>query len=165
MFSRSPRSWVGTRCRASAERLPCYLMAVPPWSAATRRRFAVVAEPPSQSRIFSPFTLYPIVYHTTMACQLQTAPPRTQPFPPPPVYPERRRRVFSLNNRPTHAARQLESGLWTSKCGKLQDIQHETLQAIEGGLYGHPAVFLQRRRDGKPFLKEWILGWLKRKQP
>src|SRR5437899_10500914 len=33
---------------------------------------------------------------------------------------------------PTHAARQLESGAWTSKCGQLEDIEHKTLVNIQG---------------------------------
>lgn len=63
---------------------------------------------------------------------------------------------------PTHAARQLESGVWTSKCGMLEDIQHETLDVVEGKMYGKVAVFLHRRRDGKLFLKDLIMAWLKK---
>src|SRR5260221_5602808 len=37
---------------------------------------------------------------------------------------------------PTHMARQLPSGQWTSKCGKSEDIVHETLDALTGTLYG-----------------------------
>jgi hypothetical protein len=62
--------------------------------------------------------------------------------------------IFLRNNRPKHAARQLESGLWTSKCGDLEDIQHETLKAGEGKAYGNAIIFLHRRRDGKPFMKD-----------
>jgi hypothetical protein len=47
---------------------------------------------------------------------------------------------------PTHAARQLESGSWSSKLGKAQDIEHNTLTALEGGLYGHVARILKRPR-------------------
>ncbi len=36
---------------------------------------------------------------------------------------------------PTHAARQLESGMWTSKIGALEDIQHE-LDGLTGEKYG-----------------------------
>jgi len=64
--------------------------------------------------------------------------------------------------RPTHAARQLESGVWTSKCGRLEDIQHETLSALEGGAYGSAHTFLHRRRDGRPFWKDRMLALLKR---
>lgn len=45
--------------------------------------------------------------------------------------------------KPTHAARQLKNGQWTSKCGDLEDIEH-TLDAFEGSNYGSPVVFLKR---------------------
>lgn len=48
---------------------------------------------------------------------------------------------------PTHAARQLETGLWTSKLGSMQDIEHETLGAIEGGLYGEVVLYMARNRQ------------------
>jgi hypothetical protein len=63
---------------------------------------------------------------------------------------------------PTHAARQRESGDWTSKCGPLEDIQHKTLHAVEGVEYGTVAVFLKRRKDRKPFLRDRILLLAKR---
>jgi len=47
---------------------------------------------------------------------------------------------------PTHAARQLESGAWTSKCGTLEDIEHNSLANLEGGAYGKAVLFLERRR-------------------
>lgn len=47
------------------------------------------------------------------------------------------------DGRPTHGARQLPNGRWTSKLGKEQDIEHE-LQALEGSLYGDVAVILKR---------------------
>lgn len=37
---------------------------------------------------------------------------------------------------PTHVARQLASGRWTSKHGSSEDIKHATLEALEGELYG-----------------------------
>ena len=36
----------------------------------------------------------------------------------------------------THAARQLSNGKWTSKLGRLNDIQHGTPYSIEGDYYG-----------------------------
>ncbi|MGO8698328.1 MAG: hypothetical protein ACLQVY_11495 [Limisphaerales bacterium] len=60
--------------------------------------------------------------------------------------------IFALGGRPTHAARQLESGYWTSKCGFLEDIEHPTLAAVEGKAYGKAVIFLHRRRDGTPLL-------------
>lgn len=47
---------------------------------------------------------------------------------------------------PTHAARQLENGHWTSKIGDLEDIEHFTLRALQGPLYGVVAVVLRRRK-------------------
>jgi len=47
---------------------------------------------------------------------------------------------------PTHAARQLENGNWTSKLGGWQDIEHTTLSCLEGTdlAYGAAAVILRR---------------------
>jgi hypothetical protein len=70
--------------------------------------------------------------------------------------------IFTKNERPTHAARQLESGVWTSKCGNLEDIQHKSLIQVEGDLYGKVHTFMHRRRDGKPFWKHRILAVLQR---
>jgi hypothetical protein len=47
---------------------------------------------------------------------------------------------------PTHAARQLQTGTWTSKLGELEDIEHETLSALEGEAYGVAVRFLKRPR-------------------
>ena len=52
---------------------------------------------------------------------------------------------------PSHAARQLEDGSWTSKLGEWEDIQHRTLSAVEDkgdlGLgYGKVAVILRKQR-------------------
>ena len=44
---------------------------------------------------------------------------------------------------PTHAARQLPNGKWTSKLGQQIDIEHE-LAAIEGPLYGSVAIIIAR---------------------
>jgi hypothetical protein len=52
------------------------------------------------------------------------------------------------DGRPTHMARQLESGAWTSKLGKLEDIEH-TLEGLEGSDYGSVAVFMKRPRPLK----------------
>ncbi len=46
---------------------------------------------------------------------------------------------------PTHVARQLPSGLWSSKLGQLQDIEHR-LEDLGGALYGHYANCLKRER-------------------
>jgi hypothetical protein len=50
---------------------------------------------------------------------------------------------------PEHVARQLESGEWTSKIGKREDIQHATLAALEGKEYGDATIFMKRKRVAK----------------
>jgi hypothetical protein len=45
---------------------------------------------------------------------------------------------------PTHAARQLPTGAWTSKLGSLEDVTHLTLLALGGESYGSPVLFLKR---------------------
>jgi len=53
---------------------------------------------------------------------------------------------------PTHMARQLPDGDWTSKCGGNEDITHYTLDALEsyglrygsGDEYGCPVVYMKR---------------------
>ena len=44
---------------------------------------------------------------------------------------------------PTHAARQLATGRWTSKLGQSEDIEHE-LRALEGEIYGKVVMLLKR---------------------
>jgi hypothetical protein len=48
--------------------------------------------------------------------------------------------------KPTHAARQLESGRWTSKLGRAVDIEHATPDALAGRYYGAVALFMCRPR-------------------
>lgn len=45
---------------------------------------------------------------------------------------------------PTHMARQLETGEWTSKCGDLEDISHHTLEGLEGEFYGKVSILMKR---------------------
>ena len=45
-----------------------------------------------------------------------------------------------------HAARQLESGRWTSKLGGWEDIEHSTLAALEGKEYGRVMRLMKRLR-------------------
>lgn len=49
----------------------------------------------------------------------------------------------------THVARQTDSGLWTSKLGKEQDIEHGTLDALDGPKYGQAVKFMQRQLPKK----------------
>jgi hypothetical protein len=51
--------------------------------------------------------------------------------------------IFTKDGIPQHAARELPSGQWTSKCGELEDIAHE-LSALEGNFYGTAAIVLAR---------------------
>lgn len=46
---------------------------------------------------------------------------------------------------PTHAARQLPNGIWTSKCGELEDIDHD-LNALGGPepAYGNIVRFMKK---------------------
>jgi len=54
------------------------------------------------------------------------------------------------NRIPTHAARQLENGRWTSKLGPWEDIEHdyEALTGHVGQEYGDIAVVMKRIRQG-----------------
>ena len=45
--------------------------------------------------------------------------------------------------RPTHAARQLNSGRWTSKIGRMEDIEHD-LNELNGTEYGTVACIMKR---------------------
>lgn len=47
------------------------------------------------------------------------------------------------DGRPTHAARQLLSGLWSSKLGKAEDIEHR-LHDLEGAVYGSVVLVMRR---------------------
>ena len=47
------------------------------------------------------------------------------------------------DDRPQHIARQLPNGLWTSKLGRLEDIEHE-LDGLSGELYGTVRRFMRR---------------------
>ena len=44
----------------------------------------------------------------------------------------------------THMARQIPTGLWTSKLGRSFDIEHRSLHGLEGSEYGHVAMILRR---------------------
>ncbi len=54
--------------------------------------------------------------------------------------------IYVNQEGPQHAALQLDSGRWTSKLGDLQDIQHDTLKALEGKEYGKATVFQKKHR-------------------
>ena len=48
---------------------------------------------------------------------------------------------------PTHAAKQLQDGRWTSKLGDFEDIEHADLHCLEGPLYGKVSCCLRRKRQ------------------
>ncbi|MCT7972148.1 DUF7689 domain-containing protein [Laspinema olomoucense] len=48
------------------------------------------------------------------------------------------------NRTPTHAARQLDSGKWTSKLGSGEDIEHHELDGLVGEKYGQVAAILKK---------------------
>ena len=52
--------------------------------------------------------------------------------------------VYGKAARPTHAARQLTSGRWSSKLGTLEDIEHD-LDGLIGHEYGIVAIILRRQ--------------------
>jgi len=52
--------------------------------------------------------------------------------------------VYSQAGEFTHIARQLPDGRWASKLGDLEDIEHRTLEALEGSLYGKTTMILER---------------------
>ena len=69
---------------------------------------------------------------------------------------------------PTHAARQLENGKWTSKLGESVDIEHGTPDALAGVRYGTPVLFMHRRRPvwRRPLVlirRAWT--WMASKKP
>jgi hypothetical protein len=49
--------------------------------------------------------------------------------------------------QPTHAARQLEKGKWTSKLGFNIDIEHDSPEVLNGKKYGTAKVFMKREID------------------
>lgn len=51
--------------------------------------------------------------------------------------------IFAKDGKPTHAARQLSDGIWTSKLGKSVDVSH-ALGGLKGDKYGEPVHFLKR---------------------
>lgn len=47
------------------------------------------------------------------------------------------------SNNTKHAARQLATGRWTSKLGRMEDIEHE-VRDLEGAIYGSVVLILKR---------------------
>ena len=56
--------------------------------------------------------------------------------------------LFASNDGvPTHMARQLTDGRWTSKLGKLEDIVHVDVAGVAGSDYGQIVLFLRRPKS------------------
>lgn len=52
--------------------------------------------------------------------------------------------VYARGGSPTHAARQLSDGRWSSKLGRDCVVSHATPVGVEGGVYGSVVAFLRR---------------------
>jgi hypothetical protein len=52
--------------------------------------------------------------------------------------------IYVKDGIPTHAARQLETGKWTSKLGQNVDIEHDSPELVGGALYGEAVAFMRR---------------------
>jgi hypothetical protein len=58
--------------------------------------------------------------------------------------------LYAAAGIPTHVARQLPDGRWTSKLGPAVDIEHTTVNDVAGGAYGEVAAVLSRRAATAP---------------
>lgn len=54
--------------------------------------------------------------------------------------------VYEMNRIGMHAARLLANGMWSSKLGDVEDVQHKTPEDISGTTYGNPIVYMKRKR-------------------
>ena len=58
--------------------------------------------------------------------------------------------IFAWDDgQPTHVARQLENGRWTSKLGNWEDIEHQKLHALGGtaSMYGVVKLIMRRSTE------------------
>lgn len=60
------------------------------------------------------------------------------------IYVSTKDEIHAPKGTPTHMARQLKDGNWTSKLGNDVDISHKILQSIEGEIYGIVKQILKR---------------------
>jgi hypothetical protein len=65
---------------------------------------------------------------------------------------------MATDGEPTHAARQLPNGKWTSKLGRWQDIEHE-LDGLVGEMYGTVKQILKRAIE-YPVLAESAMAFV-----
>jgi hypothetical protein len=59
--------------------------------------------------------------------------------------------IFVADAVPSHVARQLSNGKWTSKMGNMEDIEH-TLEGLIGGKYGYVQAIMRRSATRGQFL-------------
>ncbi len=52
-----------------------------------------------------------------------------------------------VDGSPTHAARQLPDGQWSSKLGASEDISHAELESLAGDIYGSATQIMARPRQ------------------
>ena len=52
--------------------------------------------------------------------------------------------IYYKSGSPTHAARQLPDGKWTSKLGSEEDIEHKTVGNLFSQDYGRGVLFLKK---------------------
>ncbi len=60
--------------------------------------------------------------------------------------------LYARDGAPTHVARQLGNGRWTSKLGDLVDIEHVDLSVVSDGAYGKPVQIMRRPRAMGPLI-------------
>lgn len=62
--------------------------------------------------------------------------------------------IYQSADGPEHVARQKASGVWTSKMGKGHDIEHSTLESLEGATLGMVVRIMKRKcKDGRRVLE------------
>ena len=52
--------------------------------------------------------------------------------------------LYIKDEKPTHAARQLATGKWTSKLGSNIDVEHDYPEVLDGPEYGSASIFMKR---------------------
>jgi hypothetical protein len=50
------------------------------------------------------------------------------------------------NNKFTHVALQLSNGIWASKMGNYEDIEHTNTDCLIGDFYGQPKIFMKKTK-------------------
>ena|SRR5215510_8351712 len=54
--------------------------------------------------------------------------------------------IYVKDGEPQHVARQLENGVWVSKLGPDEDIEHNALEGLTGEHYGRVEIIMRRPR-------------------